>query len=141
MIKTKNLTTAQAAGLSKLNAGRCDYFDLVRVGANGSTIKSLTNYGLISVFYPGDGTRQWQITPLGKKALEDGKYPTEKPKDGLEDCSAAIAAIQFALETDEGLTFLRCWNEGDFKAIRDEWPEAPEEVFIGADPLHPETNT
>ncbi|WP_421526870.1 hypothetical protein [Pseudomonas brenneri] len=49
---------------------------------------------------------------------------------------AAVAAIQFALETEEGLQFLRCWNDGDFDAIRDEWPEAPEEVFIGADPLH-----
>lgn len=49
---------------------------------------------------------------------------------------AAVEAIQFALENDEGLAFLRCWNEGDFQAIRDEWPEAPEEVFIGADPLH-----
>ncbi|MEB0222106.1 hypothetical protein [Pseudomonas sp. AB12(2023)] len=49
---------------------------------------------------------------------------------------AAVAAIQFALETEDGLQFLRCWNEGNFEAIRDEWPEAPEEVFIGADPLH-----
>ena len=49
---------------------------------------------------------------------------------------AAVEAIQFALANDEGLAFLRCWNEGDFQAIRDEWPEAPEEVFIGADPLH-----
>ncbi|MDD0981332.1 Lar family restriction alleviation protein [Pseudomonas shahriarae] len=49
---------------------------------------------------------------------------------------AAVEAIQFALNNDEGLAFLRCWNEGDFQAIRDEWPEAPEEVFIGADPLH-----
>ncbi len=49
---------------------------------------------------------------------------------------AAVAEIQFALETDEGMAFLRCCNEGDFVAIREEWPEAPEEVFIGADPLY-----
>lgn len=49
---------------------------------------------------------------------------------------AAVAAIQFALETDEGLAFLRCWNEGDFSSIREEWPEAPEDIFIGVDPLH-----
>ena len=53
--------------------------------------------------------------------------------------NAAVAAIQFALETDEGLAFLRCWNEGNFDAIRREWPEAPEAVFVGADPLHPAT--
>ena len=44
-----------------------------------------------------------------------------------------------SLETDDGLAFLRCWNEGNFEAIRSEWPEAPESVFVGADPLHPTT--
>lgn len=50
--------------------------------------------------------------------------------------NAAVAAIQFALETDGGLEFLRCWNEGEFDVIRQEWPDAPEAVFVGADPLH-----
>lgn len=50
--------------------------------------------------------------------------------------NAALAAIQFALTADEGFEFLRCWHQGDFPAIRKEWPEAPEAVFIGADPLH-----
>lgn len=45
--------------------------------------------------------------------------------------NSAVAAIQFALSTDEGIEFLRCWNQGDFDVIRREWPEAPEEVFIG----------
>ncbi|MDZ5605328.1 hypothetical protein SJI00_21365 [Pseudomonas sp. RP23018S] len=49
---------------------------------------------------------------------------------------AAVAAIQFALEDDDGMQFLRLWNQGDFDVIRSEWPEAPEQVFIGADPLH-----
>lgn len=49
---------------------------------------------------------------------------------------AAVAAIQFALDDDEGIQFLRLWNQGDFDVLRSEWPEAPEEVFIGADPLH-----
>lgn len=52
------------------------------------------------------------------------------------DNDAAVAAIQFALDDDEGMQFLRLWNGGDFDVIRREWPEAPEEVFIGADPLH-----
>lgn len=52
------------------------------------------------------------------------------------DPTGAIAAIEFALEADEGLEFLRCWNEGDFETIRREWPEAPEAVFVGADPMH-----
>lgn len=54
--------------------------------------------------------------------------------------SAAVAAIEFALLPDsDGLEFLRVWFHGDFDAIRKEWPEAPEAVFIGADPLHPAT--
>ena len=62
-------------------------------------------------------------------------------RTSVEGCNAAVAAIQFALEDAEesALDFLRCWNEGEFDAIRKEWPEAPEAVFIGADPLHPDT--
>jgi len=52
------------------------------------------------------------------------------------DCDASVAAIQFALSAEDGMTFLRIWNDGEFDTIREEWPEAPEEVFIGADPLH-----
>lgn len=52
---------------------------------------------------------------------------------------ATVAAIEFALRTDEGLEFLRCWMHGNFEAIRKEWSDAPEDVFVGADPLHPET--
>lgn len=60
-------------------------------------------------------------------------------RDENEASDAPIAAIAFALETDEGMEFLRCWNQGDFDSIRREWPEAPEAVFIGADPLHPKS--
>ena len=48
--------------------------------------------------------------------------------------NAAIGAIKFALETEEGLEFLRAWLHGDFSAIRRDWPDAPEGVFVGADP-------
>jgi hypothetical protein len=54
---------------------------------------------------------------------------------------AAVAAIEYALRTDEGLEFLRCWMYGNFEAIRNEWPDAPETVFIGADPLLPIPST
>lgn len=57
-------------------------------------------------------------------------------EDGGEGCDAAVAAIQFALADDDGMTFLRLWNEGEFDVIRREWPDAPGEVFIGADPLY-----
>ncbi|USD58826.1 hypothetical protein J4N45_09825 [Vibrio sp. SCSIO 43140] len=51
-------------------------------------------------------------------------------------CNAAVAAIEFALETEDGMNFLRLWNEGEFDVLRDEWPEAPEAIYIGADPLY-----
>lgn len=51
--------------------------------------------------------------------------------------NAAIAAIAYVLEhpCDSPMEFLRCWNEGNFDALRAEWPAVPAEVFIGADPL------
>lgn len=49
--------------------------------------------------------------------------------------NSAVAAIQFALKDPEGMTFLRLWNEGEFDTLRREWPDAPIEVYIGADPL------
>lgn len=52
-----------------------------------------------------------------------------------ENRNAAVEAINFALQTDEGLVFLRLWQHGDFEAIRKEWPECPNSVFIGADSL------
>lgn len=52
------------------------------------------------------------------------------PED-TERCWRAV--VQFALENEDGKDFLRCWNEGRFDVIREEWPEAPEAVFL-ADP-------
>lgn len=49
--------------------------------------------------------------------------------------SPAVAAIQYVLDhpTEEPLEFLRAWMYGDFDALRDEWPNVPNSVFIGAD--------
>jgi len=56
---------------------------------------------------------------------------------------AAAAAIQYALEKCDGnsdsVEFLRYWNEGQFDLIRRNWHDTPEVLFIGADPLHPQT--
>lgn len=45
----------------------------------------------------------------------------------------AVAAIQYALGIDDGIHFLRLWNEGEFDQIRSEWFDCPEECFIGAE--------
>lgn len=43
-----------------------------------------------------------------------------------------MAAIAFALETEQGMTFLRYWSNADFQAVRRGWLE---DVFDGVDPL------
>ncbi|GMG94887.1 hypothetical protein Cmtc_61070 [Cupriavidus sp. TKC] len=48
--------------------------------------------------------------------------------------SAAIAAIAYAVTAEEGITFLRCWQQGEFETIRVDWPNAPEAVFLGVEP-------
>jgi len=48
----------------------------------------------------------------------------------------SAAAIQFALSTEDSLQFLRLWNEGQFDVVRQEWPDAPAEIFAGADQYH-----
>lgn len=55
--------------------------------------------------------------------------------DEFIDFDPAAAAIGYALQTEEPLEFLRLWNEGNFEAIRREWPGAPDDIYIGADPL------
>lgn len=60
--------------------------------------------------------------PINKGALQR--------RNGL--AHAAVAAIHFSLEADDGLQFLKCWNERDFDTIRSRWPEAPDGVFFTA---------
>ena len=62
------------------------------------------------------------------------------PDTQEQGCGAAVAAIQFAISNSEGIAFLRCWNEGDFEAIRRDWPEAPEDVFLGLETFPSQEN-
>lgn len=49
---------------------------------------------------------------------------------------AAGAAIQYVLGLDDNHeTFLRLWLDGEFDVLRAEWPDIPDDVFIGADTL------
>lgn len=59
--------------------------------------------------------------------------------DEPDPSCAFNAAIDYTLSCgigDGGLEFLACWREGNFSAIRREWPDAPDAVFKGADPLY-----
>ncbi|MBS9759860.1 hypothetical protein [Pseudomonas mosselii] len=70
-------------------------------------------------------TDNFTVTDDGSLALE------------LSLPDAAVAAIAYVLEhpCESPMEFLRCWNEGNFEALRMEWPDVPADVFICADPL------
>ena len=70
---------------------------------------------------------------------EPGAIVLRKSIQGVS-VDSAVEAMKFAIKTDEGIEFLRCWLDADFAAIRKEWPDAPITVFVGADPLHKPTN-
>jgi hypothetical protein len=79
------------------------------------------------------------VTPAQHRREGQNNALYTAPVTEQEDHSASTAAIAFALwveqEEGEGITFLGMWNDGEFEAIRKEWPNCPDEVFIGADPL------
>lgn len=81
----------------------------------------------LMVFGTDTGTRyvRNKITFLEK--LEAAEF---KP-----DYRASVEAIKFALSIDDGMDWLGYWNEGEFEICRREWPEAPDECYIGADPF------
>lgn len=78
------------------------------------------------------------LGPFGGSGVNDLLDELSAAKTELTNSGsgAAVEAIQFALRDDEGMLFLRYWNQGDFDVIRREWPDAPEGVFVGADPLY-----
>lgn len=68
--------------------------------------------------------------PLSALKLPKGNsYMTTQTTD------AAVQAIKFAVNADSGMEFLRAWLYGEFDICRNEWPQAPEACYIGADPL------
>ncbi|MFI8556393.1 hypothetical protein [Pseudomonas putida] len=69
--------------------------------------------------------------------LAPGTKLYASPREPSVECNAAVAAIAYALNsrTEDPLQFLQLWNEGEFDVLRREWPDAPDEIYIGADPL------
>ncbi len=79
-----------------------------------------------------------QPTPDGSVVISNSSYVEFVGEEGVSSSDASVAAIKFALSRgcECPMDFLRCWTHGEFKAIREGWPEAPKAVFIGADPLY-----
>lgn len=53
---------------------------------------------------------------------------------GQESYNAVISYMLGAGSMESPMEFLRCWNEGNFSSLREEWPDAPPEIYY-ADPL------
>lgn len=84
---------------------------------------------------PVDQTEAAEREHMGCAHCGTGIYTGMPTASVPQGGGAAVAAIEFALTADEGMEYLRCWNEGEFDACRREWPEAPSDCYIGADPL------
>ncbi|NVL49914.1 hypothetical protein F2S72_09190 [Pseudomonas syringae pv. actinidiae] len=59
---------------------------------------------------------------------------------GFEQAQTSYnAVINYILANpcESPMEFLRCWREGSFDSLRNEWPDAPEDVYL-ADSQHPD---
>ena len=54
-----------------------------------------------------------------------------------QDAYNAVISYMLANPCESPMEFLRCWNEGNFDSLRNEWPDAPEEIYL-ADSQHPD---
>lgn len=69
--------------------------------------------------------------------LEQPSPSQEEVLDEQRGQTAVDAVIDYMLgdgRFEEPLEFLRCWNEGSFDSLREEWPDAPLAIYY-ADPL------
>ena len=65
--------------------------------------------------------------------------PCARQQELDQTISCYYAAIEYALNDEDGMLFLKLWYQGNFEVIRKEWDDVPESVFIGACTLHPDT--
>lgn len=87
------------------------------------------------------GTTSWTVAVF--EAVDVPAGTQVQPVSDVENrtVDSSVAAIQYALshecsDDSDMRLFLKWWNEGEFDKIRKEFPTAPEEVFMTADPLY-----
>ena len=74
-MKTKKLTPAQTASLTLLTTKEhADFYDLLRIGANGSTTTKLVELHLIALKESKGTSKTWSITQKGRDVLAAGRY-------------------------------------------------------------------
>lgn len=87
--------------------------------------------------------KRWEVGDgYGTYVCDDGDWVayTDHEEEIYEIQACYNAVIDYMLGKgymESPLEFLRCWNEGDFDALREEWPDAPQEIYL-ADPLYKE---
>jgi hypothetical protein len=43
---------------------------------------------------------------------------------------AAKAAMEYAVELEDGLEFLRLWQSDNWESIQQRWPDAPQMIYV-----------
>lgn len=108
-------------------------------GAEAAEDHEVARISLAVSELPSEATMSLNVGVVARllKRLEEAEEEAEQ--------DPASALITFILEHANGpdgfdpLYLMETWNEGNFEALRRDWPELPEEVYIGADPLHEKT--
>lgn len=100
-------------------------------------IKRLRFQAEIGGWYKEDSTVPVRIGDLYTifDKLKEMREEVEDSRNSDECFNAVIRYILGKGYCEEPLEFLRCWNEGNFEVLREEWPDAPEEIYL-ADPLY-----
>ncbi|RQZ31575.1 hypothetical protein DIE14_01275 [Burkholderia sp. Bp9017] len=108
----------------------------------GTLIPTQSERGDMVALY-ADQLKSISARPSSTKKAESPESPA-MVVDALEARSGlacAIAAINYALTAEEGMTWLSLWREGRFDACRDEWPDAPDACYPEPEAVNSNTNS
>jgi hypothetical protein len=100
----------------------------VQAADDGSSLKAY-RYGEFWQNMIGDN-----LTAALVNRIDELEKEVEESRKADECWNAVISYMLGKGYMESPLEFLRCWNEGNFDALREEWPDAPEEIYL-ADPL------
>lgn len=102
--------------------------------ANGLDMHDAAEVELARIWTMIETIRAKQATKPRHSPLPAAPSVPGASERGLIAFREVINYVCGAGRHEEPLEFLRCWNEGNFSALRKEWPDAPPAIFY-ADPL------